>query len=150
MRLLTLSVVSSWAFVDFHTIPQATAALLDHRNHSLNGRKLVVEYASADAVRRGGGLGGPRASHQARKRPRPEDGEEEEDNKREKAPPPPPPVLKDLNAPEEKKHKPNQAERRAARAAAKAAKETSGRKLAKRSTEQVGVVESKGKRITFD
>lgn len=45
----------SWAFVDFHTTVQATAALIDPRNHSLNGRALVVEYASAEAVRRGGG-----------------------------------------------------------------------------------------------
>ncbi|EJD53542.1 hypothetical protein AURDEDRAFT_80002 [Auricularia subglabra TFB-10046 SS5] len=48
-----------FAFVDFHTTEQATAALIQPRNHHLDGRKLVVEYASADAVRRGGG-GGPR------------------------------------------------------------------------------------------
>ncbi|GAA6022112.1 hypothetical protein JCM10207_000766 [Rhodosporidiobolus poonsookiae] len=43
-----------WAFVDFHLPAQATRALLNLRNHALNGRKLNVEYASADAVRRGG------------------------------------------------------------------------------------------------
>ncbi|KAL8290245.1 hypothetical protein RQP46_003184 [Phenoliferia psychrophenolica] len=43
-----------WAFVDFHLPEQCTRALLNIRNHSLNGRNLVVEYASAEAVRRGG------------------------------------------------------------------------------------------------
>ncbi|KAH7923674.1 hypothetical protein BV22DRAFT_1068389 [Leucogyrophana mollusca] len=47
-----------FAFVDFTSIEHATAALTNPRNHRLNGRDLVVEYASADAVRRGGG--GPR------------------------------------------------------------------------------------------
>ena len=31
----------------------ATAALINPKNHRLNGRNLVVEYASPDAVRRG-------------------------------------------------------------------------------------------------
>lgn len=31
----------------------ATAALINPKNHRLNGRSLVVEYASPDAVRRG-------------------------------------------------------------------------------------------------
>lgn len=44
----------SWAFVDFHLPAQATRALLNLHNHQLNGRKLNVEYASAEAVRRGG------------------------------------------------------------------------------------------------
>ncbi|VDB90101.1 unnamed protein product [Peniophora sp. CBMAI 1063] len=47
-----------WAFVDFTSIEHATAALTNPRNHRLNGRDLVVEFASPDAVRRGGG--GPR------------------------------------------------------------------------------------------
>jgi len=33
------------------------AALVHPKNHRLDGRKLVVEYASVDAVRRGGGAG---------------------------------------------------------------------------------------------
>lgn len=49
----------SWAFVDFTSTEHATAALTNPRNHQLNGRKLVVEYASPEAVRRGGG-GPPR------------------------------------------------------------------------------------------
>ncbi|KAG0658424.1 hypothetical protein C6P46_005787 [Rhodotorula mucilaginosa] len=43
-----------WAFVDFHLPAQATRALLNLHNHQLNGRKLNVEFASAEAVRRGG------------------------------------------------------------------------------------------------
>lgn len=47
----------SWAFVDFTSAEHATAALINPRNHHMDGRKLKVEYASADAVRRGGGPG---------------------------------------------------------------------------------------------
>jgi len=46
-----------FAFVDFTSLEGATAALIHPLNHQLDGRKLVVEYASADAVRRGGGAG---------------------------------------------------------------------------------------------
>ncbi|KAK0206984.1 hypothetical protein DFS33DRAFT_1318229 [Desarmillaria ectypa] len=42
-----------FAFVDFSSIENATAALINIKNHHMNGRDLVVEYASADAVRRG-------------------------------------------------------------------------------------------------
>ncbi|KAJ7693865.1 hypothetical protein B0H17DRAFT_932497 [Mycena rosella] len=42
-----------FAFVDFTSIEHATSVLVNTKNHMLNGRKLVVEYASADAVRRG-------------------------------------------------------------------------------------------------
>ncbi|KIP02111.1 hypothetical protein PHLGIDRAFT_503084 [Phlebiopsis gigantea 11061_1 CR5-6] len=43
-----------WAFVDFTTTEHATTALTNPKNHFLGGRKLVVEYASPEAVRRGG------------------------------------------------------------------------------------------------
>ena len=46
-----------WAFVDFFNTEDSTTGLLDTRNHHLDGRQLVVEYASAEAVRRGGGPG---------------------------------------------------------------------------------------------
>ncbi|GJJ07216.1 hypothetical protein Clacol_001416 [Clathrus columnatus] len=49
-----------WAFVDFHAVEDATYALINLKNHHLDGRKLVVEYASQEAVRRGGG--GPQPS----------------------------------------------------------------------------------------
>ncbi|KAF7352416.1 hypothetical protein MVEN_01206100 [Mycena venus] len=42
-----------FAFVDFTSIEHATSVLVNPKNHLLDGRKLVVEYASADAVRRG-------------------------------------------------------------------------------------------------
>ncbi|KAJ6560459.1 hypothetical protein B0H19DRAFT_1028143 [Mycena capillaripes] len=42
-----------FAFVDFTSIEHATSVLVNPKNYLLNGRKLVVEYASADAVRRG-------------------------------------------------------------------------------------------------
>ncbi|KAF8214023.1 hypothetical protein K438DRAFT_1706276 [Mycena galopus ATCC 62051] len=42
-----------FAFADFTSIEHATSVLVNPKNHLLDGRKLVVEYASADAVRRG-------------------------------------------------------------------------------------------------
>lgn len=39
--------------MDFTSVENATACLIDPRNHRLDGRQLVVEYASAEAVRRG-------------------------------------------------------------------------------------------------
>lgn len=53
--VLTQVFVLRFAFVDFTSIEHATAALINPRNHQMDGRKLVVEYASAEAVRRGGG-----------------------------------------------------------------------------------------------
>jgi len=56
-----------FAFVDFISAEHATAALINPRNHKLNGRQLVVEYASPDAVRRGGhrekGAGPPKGQN---------------------------------------------------------------------------------------
>ncbi|EJD00946.1 RNA-binding domain-containing protein [Fomitiporia mediterranea MF3/22] len=43
-----------FAFVDFTSTQHATSALTNPRNHFLDGRALVVEYASPDAARRGG------------------------------------------------------------------------------------------------
>ncbi|EPT03662.1 hypothetical protein FOMPIDRAFT_1035281 [Fomitopsis schrenkii] len=45
-----------WAFVDFANAEYATDALVNPKNHFLDGRKLVIEYASPDAVRRGGNI----------------------------------------------------------------------------------------------
>ncbi|KAL1740205.1 hypothetical protein HDZ31DRAFT_1558, partial [Schizophyllum fasciatum] len=42
-----------FAFVDFGTKEFAEEALINPRNHHLNGRDLQVEFASAEAVRRG-------------------------------------------------------------------------------------------------
>jgi len=59
-----------FAFIDFITPQHATAALLDPRNYSMDGRALKLEFASADAVRRGGN--GPRkpANPQGPRQPR--------------------------------------------------------------------------------
>ena len=62
--LLTDNHAPRFAFVDFTSTEHATVALIHPKNHQLDGRKLVVEYASADAVRRGGGAG-----HKPRKKP---------------------------------------------------------------------------------
>ncbi|KAJ3573018.1 hypothetical protein NP233_g2697 [Leucocoprinus birnbaumii] len=42
-----------FGFVDFTSTEFATSALINPKNHHLNGRDLVVEYAGAEAVRRG-------------------------------------------------------------------------------------------------
>ncbi|KAE9382762.1 hypothetical protein BT96DRAFT_845074, partial [Gymnopus androsaceus JB14] len=42
-----------FAFVDFSSTDNATSTLINPKNHHLNSRNLVVEYASADAVKRG-------------------------------------------------------------------------------------------------
>jgi RNA recognition motif-containing protein len=53
-----IEIFDRFAFVDFMSVQYATSALINPKNYSLDGRQLVVEYASAEAVRRGGGGGG--------------------------------------------------------------------------------------------
>lgn len=65
--MLTCVISRSWAFVDFFKNDDATEALVNIRNHHLDGRQLVVEYASPDAVRRGGGPRGDDTSKDKRK-----------------------------------------------------------------------------------
>ena len=60
-----MRVVDRWAFVDFTNTEGATDALVNPKNHFLDGRKLVIEYASRDAVRRGGNI--PRSKDKDRK-----------------------------------------------------------------------------------
>ena len=67
MLLLTFVISRSWAFIDFFKNDDATEALVNIRNHHLDGRQLVVEYASPDAVRRGGGPRGDNATKDNRK-----------------------------------------------------------------------------------
>ena len=57
-----------FAVVDFTSIEHATEALVNPRNHRLNGRDLVVEYASPDAVRRGGGPRNPKGDRDQKSR----------------------------------------------------------------------------------
>ncbi|KAG9118740.1 hypothetical protein FRC07_006608, partial [Ceratobasidium sp. 392] len=58
-----------WAFLDFLNTTYATAVLVNPRNHHLNGRKLVLEYGSPDAVRRGGGGPRPRKAQAEQDKP---------------------------------------------------------------------------------
>ncbi|QRW01759.1 RNA recognition motif protein [Ceratobasidium sp. AG-Ba] len=58
-----------WAFLDFLSTAYATAVLVNPRNHYLNGRKLVLEYGSPDAVRRGGGGPRPRKGETEKEQP---------------------------------------------------------------------------------
>src|SRR6266576_4445058 len=74
--VLTMSPCFKFSFFDFVSTEDATAALTNPKNYSLNGRKLVVEYASPDAVRRGAPKGSGGASKLADgktmgKKPRP-------------------------------------------------------------------------------
>ena len=137
----------SWAFVDFATIEDATAVLTNTRNHFLDGRKLVVEYASPDAVRRGGGAG-PRPAKgghrkgdarktdgdkalEPRKRPRIDKSE------RDKA---------DSDRPGEQttySTRPSKEQRKRPRA-------TPGAALALAKREQVAIIPSQGTKIKFD
>ncbi|CAE6527406.1 unnamed protein product [Rhizoctonia solani] len=59
-----------WAFLDFLSTTYATAVLVNPRNHHLNGRKLVLEYGSPDAVRRGGGGPRPNKRHVEKEEPK--------------------------------------------------------------------------------
>ena len=52
--IFILGISYSFAFIDFTSVTHATSALTNPRNHFLDGRKLVLEYSSADAARRGG------------------------------------------------------------------------------------------------
>lgn len=61
-----------FAFIDFTSVEHSTAALINPKNHHLNGRNLLVEYASPDAVRRGINIvrpPGERTANQGKKRP---------------------------------------------------------------------------------
>lgn len=46
--------VLRFAFLDFYNSAQATAALIDMRNHKLDGRALTLEYASPSSAARSG------------------------------------------------------------------------------------------------
>lgn len=58
-----------FAFVDFHSPAYATATLIDPRNGQLDGRELIVQYAGAEAIRRGAPKGKISDHPQDRKRP---------------------------------------------------------------------------------
>ncbi|SOV05919.1 related to RNA-binding protein rnp24 [Ustilago sp. UG-2017a] len=131
-----------FGFLDFHTVEQATASLLDPRNTLLDGRKIILQYASADATRRGASktqktlianrrpnelrVGFQRKNQMPRRakgetsnrwtrRSSKGEGEEEEEKEEEKEAPIP--GTFDPNAPLPKKHKETKEERMARRAA---------------------------------
>ncbi|EPQ25654.1 uncharacterized protein PFL1_06791 [Pseudozyma flocculosa PF-1] len=126
-----------FAFVDFHTPAHATASLIDGRNAHLDGRTIVLQYAGADAIRRGAPkgtvTGGPRpASRPPRQWGVPAAGqgaagegmtEEDRIKLRETAPAP---GTFDPDAPVEKRHKETKEERMARRAAQNAAAAAAG------------------------
>jgi hypothetical protein len=133
--------------------------LIHPKNHQLDGRKLVVEYASADAVRRGGGAGprpknvkasgGEGHSHRKKKLGSTVDDRADE---------------RDLTTMATtmtiKKSKPQEEEKGRRGGTFAKAKVTSGTSRKSRPTpgaalalakrEQVAIVPSQGRRITFD
>ncbi|PWN48834.1 hypothetical protein IE53DRAFT_306582, partial [Violaceomyces palustris] len=140
-----------FAFIDFHTPAHATRTLIDPRNSYLDGRKLILQFAGADAVRRGAPKGSAAASSQHSK-PRSTDA--------------PAPGSFDPNAPLPKKHKETQEERRARRAMVNGGsdprqrqrgsadvrpprREKPGAALANAKRESLGIVASQGNKISF-
>lgn len=158
----------SWAFVDFHKTSQATFCLIDGRNHRLNGRELKVEYASADAVRRGGGrMDGQPFDSQRSRPPKPVQEEYQSSRVRHSAryqkPSAPasetahsengPPRQFDPNEPV-KVHKPDQTERAALRAKKEKynsnKRQKPGAALARAQREKISIVPSEGKKVVFE
>ncbi|ETS59736.1 hypothetical protein PaG_06258 [Moesziomyces aphidis] len=142
-----------FGFVDFHTLDQATASLIDPRNTFLDGRKLLLQYAGADATRRGASktqktrLDAPRENKKVgfmRKRPRDHD-----DSQPEQQHEAPAPGSFDPDAPLPKKHKETQQER-AARRAGPQRRAKPGAALANAPRASVGIVQSTGTKVTFD
>ncbi|KAI0068675.1 hypothetical protein BV25DRAFT_24322 [Artomyces pyxidatus] len=149
-----------FAFVDFTTTEHATAALVNPKNHQLNGRKLVVEYASADAVRRGGGGPRPNKREKVFRRDDPESGGPRKKRKlkqaeREKAEAV---VGVTTGAPAPVQERSAQKERSASkgeltgdrRERSNKRRAAPGAALALARREQVSIVPSQGKRIVFE
>ncbi|KAF8592759.1 hypothetical protein K439DRAFT_1324152 [Ramaria rubella] len=137
-----------WAFVDFFNIEDATAVLIDPRNHHLDGRKLVVEFASADAVRRGGGPGAkahrdnkeaPKGGNNIRKHDRSEGYSRDRPKKLDAE------VTENQDEPPQKKAKTFDRNERGSKG--KRTKPGAALALAKR--EKVAIVPSSGKKIVF-
>ncbi|PWN34328.1 uncharacterized protein FA14DRAFT_161758 [Meira miltonrushii] len=116
-----------FAFVDFHTPSYATATLIDPRNGHLDGRELILQYAGAEAIRRGAPKGKMGERPQGQKRPygerrqRPWKVEEERKKLAESAPEP---GTFDIDQPLPKKHKETKEERIQRREAEKGDRKT--------------------------
>lgn len=121
-----------FAFVDFHTPSYATATLIDPRNGHLDGRELILQYAGAEAIRRGAPKGkmGDRPQSQGRpygeRRKRPWKVEEDRQKLAESAPAP---GTFDIDQPLPKKHKETKEERIQRREAEKADGKVSTRRV---------------------
>ncbi|SPO31461.1 related to RNA-binding protein rnp24 [Ustilago trichophora] len=142
-----------FGFLDFHTVEQATSSLLDPRNTFLDGRKIVLQYASADATRRG-------ASKQQKtaivaKRPnqlRVGFHRKPRFNNQEDRPPPVPGSF-DANVELPKKHKETKEERIARRQSQGTntqRRARPGAALANAQRASTAVVQSTGTKVTFD
>ena len=187
-----------WAFVDFHSMAHATATLIDYpRCYRLLGRTLNVQYASADAVRRGMSKGHRILNKISDDRQEREEKREEKQKKSNKSRPgksaraqiklekaqaaaeakaeeemkqlaenAPAPGTFDVDAPLPKKHKETQEERKARREKERQEKEAKDRRsgvapapsarlkpgaaLAAAQRASTSIVESAGKKTTFE
>lgn len=120
---LTFVFSCSFAFIDFFSPAYATASLIDPHNAKLDGRELLLQFASADAVRRGAPKGqmiGPRPAARENRRPPKrqfEDTLQERKDIKEDLGPAPEPGTFDPDAPLIKKHKDTKEERQKRREA---------------------------------
>jgi RNA recognition motif-containing protein len=134
-----------FAFVDFTSTEHATAALLHPKNHHLDGRKLVVEYASVDAVRRGGGPGSrPKKVSSLVAAARSERRESVVGNRDERK------SLETPSVPRDEKSVDAGRRSGAAKNGTRKSRPAPGAALALAKREQVAIVPSQGRRITFD
>lgn len=163
-----------FGFLDFHTVEQATASLIDPRNAFLDGRRIVLQYASADATRRGASKAQkstqPRVANPLkvgfqRNKPKRNVHQQEQEQGKSKAQAEEPDKLAPLpgswdpNAPLPKKHKETKEERFARRAAlpkgkgsptATTRRAKPGAALANAQRASSGIVQSTGTKLTFD
>ncbi|UZJ54466.1 hypothetical protein CBS101457_003786 [Exobasidium rhododendri] len=106
-----------FAFIDFFSPEYATASLIDPRNSRLDGRELTLQYAGADAIRRGAPKGqishGPRPRRDNQRGPpkRPFNDAFETQEATVDLGPAPEPGTFDPDAPMPKKHKETKEER---------------------------------------
>ena len=138
--------------MDFTTTEHATAALTNPKNHFLGGRKLVVEYASPEAVRRGGAGSRPKkpdadgdsAEKPRRERVRPKRARDEGDEGEGAASPAKRPRTADDDGEQAQRRERRQPREERAKVRAKP-----GAALASAKRETVGIVPSQGKKIVF-
>ncbi|MCO5584933.1 hypothetical protein L7F22_038865 [Adiantum nelumboides] len=114
-----------FAFIDFHSPSYATATLIDPRNGHLDGRELILQYAGAEAIRRGAPKGKMGERPQGQKRPygggeRRQQSRRAEEDREKLVESAPAPGTFDIDQPLPKKHKETKEERIQRREAEKA------------------------------